>query len=652
MSDFKDSGSRYGTPRQPWVMAGLAAAWLCIPGALWADANTYVHASDPSCLGNSPCFNLTSTAIQNTDNGGTVTILSDVPGAVTSTFGKQNITIQGSPATVEHDSQFFIQEFVTGWTIRDLVVTAPIRIRDVVGSLTLDNVTANTITIGELTVDTTADITLRNVKVPLGGVNIIGAEGSSLAGSVLVEDSDVLAANVVLHVAPGPATNLDADVTFRRTTVDTISGVRLDGTRAAGVGNMNGNVLFDDVTCLVPQTKLGVITFGDITGDLAGDITMINNDCLWLAALTTGSISGNLGKITMNDNRVEVLEIVGNGGGLQGPLEMKRNTVVEQGDVTEIDFLLVLVDAAFFSEDVVIEDNSAGEAETAVRTRNGDFSKLVSIARNSFAFLDLDVQGGGDYVQPPQVIDNFLPTSDFGQYSVITVRNRDGGDIPGAVITGNTADALRFTAFGPISGPVDISGNLTREEITVNGSNLGMGRLTVAGNVFQGTQLFSGVNADVNFNNISGMFTITNGTNATAPLNWWGCDEGPDNAGCATLNNQQFNFAPWLTFGAGADCALDSASVLYNVTTTSAGTQPAGNLTPGTVTVNTNDGTVLTSPTVMTQGMGAAMVQLNNGVTMPSFTVTLGSETRNLSASCSDSIFADGFESGDTLAWD
>ena len=634
----------------------IPTAFLTVLGTLTAIAasaapNTYVHATDGSCLGNSPCYDNLSSAVQNVDNGGTVTVLSDVGGVLTSTHSKQNITIQGSPATVEHDNQILLNEFVTGWTIRNLVFSAPITIRDVVSSLTLENVTANTINVGDFTVDTTADLVFRNVTTTLAGLAISGAVGSSISGSILIEDSDLDGLNVRLRVGPGPATNLSSDVTVRNSTVHNGAGVIVDGQDAAGQGSLIGDVVFDNLTCDVSQARLGVITFGDVTGDLAGDITIKDSDCYWIAVLTTGGIAGSIGKLTLTDNYTEALEVVANNGGLTGPLVMRDNILEEQGNVTDVDFLLILVEVDYVNEDIFIEDNNAPLAETAVRTLDGDFAKDVVIARNSLAFLTLDAQGSGDYIRAPQIVDNFLPSSAISTYGNLTLRTRDGGTLPGAVVTGNTADALRLTMTGPVTSDVTTTGNTVREETTIIGSGTGAGRMDLSGNNFEGTSWVSNIGSDIHFNRIQGMLTVTNGTDADASLNWWGCDEGPDTVDCASVNNQNFNTNPWLVFNAGADCTPPNATALFNVQSASDDSKPVGNITPGWVYVSTTDGTLDQDPTLMT-GMGSVNAVLDGGVSMPSFNVTLDNETRMVSASCSGSIFADDFESGDTLAWD
>ena len=619
--------------------------------AISAAPNTYVHASDGSCLGNSPCYDNLSSAVQNVDNGGTVTVLSDVTGALTSAFSKQYITIQGSPATVVHNNQILINEFVTGWTIRDIIFTAPITIRDVVGSLTFQNMTANTINVGDFTVDTTATLTFSNVTTTVSGVVIGGAVGSSISGSILIENSDITGANVKVRTGSGPATNLNADVTFRNSIMHGGARIQIDGQDVGGLGSLIGDVYFEDLTCDVPQARIGIITFGDVTGDLAGDITLKDLDCYWLAVLTTGGTAGSIGKLTMTGNHTEALEVVANNGGLTGPLVMRNNILEEQGDVTDVDFLLLLVEVDYVNEDIHIEDNDAPLAETAVRTLDGDFAKDVVIARNSLAYLTLDVQGSGDYLRAPQIVDNFLPSSGQVTYGDLTLRTRDGGTLPGAVVSGNTADVLRVTMTGPVTSNVTMAGNTVREETTIIGASSGAGRMDISGNNLEGTSWISNIGADVHFNRFQGMLTVTNGTDADATLNWWGCDEGPDTVDCASLNNQQFDFDPWLVFNAGADCTPPNATATFNVLTASDSSKPAGNTTPGWVAVTTSDGTLASNPTLMT-GMGSVDAVLDGGVTMPSFTVTLDNETRMVSANCSGSIFADGFESGGTSAWD
>ncbi len=385
------------------LLAGVAAS-------VDAAATTYLHETDPDCLGNSPCYLEIEEALQNVNNGGTVVVLSDISGSIRSTEGRRDITLTGMPGPVVVSTQILLEEVVTGWTIKNLEMVTSCIIEDVAGSITLENVTANIIKIGDLTQDTVADIVIRDSTVRgTGPLSVIGAPGSSLGGSLLIENNEAGAINVKLNVAGGPPTLLSADVSVLGNLTVNGGGISILGDPTSGAGGITGAIEYVGNTSTAPDAKFGVITFGNVTGNISGPVTFHDNDLAWLALLTTGSDAGGvLGPITMTGNRVEALEIVTNNGPVAGPVRIEDNEVLDLGGHTGLDNPLLLLDGDEGLGETNISDNTAPDADIVARADDGVVSGAVRMIGNTAGLVTVDSRGG-DFGAPVVVVGNFLP---------------------------------------------------------------------------------------------------------------------------------------------------------------------------------------------------------------------------------------------------
>lgn len=647
--------------RRACRVAGLALLSVALSSGVDAAPTTYLHETDPSCLGNSPCYLEIEEALQNVANGGTVIILSDITGSIRSTEGRQNVTLMGAEPFVVVTSQILLEEVVTGWTIRNLEMTTSCIIEDVAGSITLENVTANIIKIGDLTQDTTADIVIRDSMVRgTGPLSVIGAPGSSLGGSVLIENNQAGAINVKLHVAGGPATVLSADISILGNVTINAGGISVLGDPTSGAGGMTGAIEYRNNTGTALDAKFGVITFGNVTGDISGPVTFTDNDLAWLALLTTGSIAGGvLGEVTMTGNVVEALEIVTNGGPIAGPLLIENNEVLDLGGHTGLDNPLLLVDGDNGLGETSISNNTAPDADMVARADNGVVSDVVRVIGNSAGLVTVDSRGG-DFGAPFEVIGNFLPTSTDPRLSKITIRSLTNGDGAGGLVSGNTADELIINFEGFLDGDLVTTGNVVREQLTVvSNGNLGGATHTMNGNDFQGANLINGIDSTVQFNRFGGDVSVIQGTTVDATLNWWKCNEGPGAAGCSDTLTAGFPVSPWLTFNGATACSGSSAVATFDLLTASDASPTIGNVTPGTVVVTSLDGTVIDSPVALAGGAGCSRVDVLPGEANPLVLMSLDAELVADADSCASgpplppciSIFADGFESGSTSAW-
>jgi len=646
-------------PSRSLITSGLivlAAGLLpTVAPVLHAAPTTYVHATDPGCLGNSPCFPDIESGLQNVDHGGTVVLLSDITGSIRDTEGRQNITLMGMPDTIEVSSQILLEEVVTGWTIRDLVITNSCILEDISGSVTIDNVTANIIKVGDLTQDTTAAITMRNNTVRGdGNLAIMGLPGQSLGGTILVEDNVAGSVRIQLNVDAGPATTLDSTVTIIDNQLVNAGSVSVVGNGTSGVGGINGPVDYIRNTSSALDAKFGVLTFGNVTGDIAGHVSLIDNQLAWLAILTTGSISGGMDQLTATGNLVEALEVVANGGPIDGPVLIRDNEVLDLGGFTGLDNPLLLIDGAGIG-DIIVETNTAPDADIVVRATDAVVYGEARMAGNSAGLLTLDSRGG-DFAQPFEVVGNFLKTSNDPRLSKLTIRAQSGGDGAGGTIQGNSADELIVNFEGFLTGDLTTTGNLVREQSTLLASGNIAASHSLTGNDLAGAILINGLDSLVRFNRLAGDIAVIQGTTVDATLNWWGCDEGPGQPGCAEPTTAGFPVDPWLTFDGDAVCDGNRAVATFDLWTASDASTPAGNTTPGLVTVTSPDGTVLDNPVNLVDGAGCSTVLVPAGD--PSISMQLDSETVVAIADCQTptvlpvcGIFTDGFESGDTAAW-
>ena len=633
---------------------------VSLPALLCAAPTTYLHATDPACGGNSPCFDTIEEALQNVDNGGTVIILSDITGSIRDTEGRQNITIMGVSDQIEVSVNILLQdEPVTGWTIRDLRVETNCRVENVIGSLTIDNVNADLIKVGNLPQDTNADIIVRNSTARNDGlISIVGEAGSSLDGSVLIENNVAGAVRIRLEVDAGPATTLGADVTIVGNQVTDGGGISVVGITTNGAGGITGEIDYIGNSSSAPASKFGVITSGNVTGDISGPVTFHDNQLDWLAVLTTDSISGNIGQLTVTENTVEALEFQARGGAINGPVLVRDNQVLDLGGATGLNYPLILVDGEGLGE-VTVENNTAPEAYVVARGADpGVVGAHISITGNQAGLLTLESEGG-DFADTFTVTNNFLAATPDPNLSRLTVRALSGGDIIGGVISGNSTDDFVINIEGFLSGDLTTSGNLVREQATIQSTgNLGGAVHTVAGNDFEGDVLINGLDSVVRFNRLGGDISVIQGTTVDATRNWWGCNAGPGEPGCSEPQTAGLPVEPWLIFEGEATCDASRAVATFDVLTASDSSTPAGNTTPGTVAVTTLDGTVVDSPVLLVDGAGCSTIIVNPGVDDLSVSMQLDAETVIDTADCTSgaalpscTFFADGFESGDTSAW-
>ncbi len=639
------------------ITYNLAAFLTSLPLAVFSAPTTYVHPTDPACLGNSPCYTTMAQALDNVDNDGTVVVLADTTEVLNDTHGKRNITLEGDPGTLTVDANVNLADaMLNGWTIRDLNFTGAVVIGNITGSLTLEDMSTTAIKIGEFTQDTDATILVKGVTILSGGFGSIWVEadpGFDIDGSITIEDNDnVKAININVHAADDPAI-LAADIVISGNNIDVGGGVRLLGEESSGSGQISGSISISDNTMSALDGKFGVIVHGNVTGDITGPVTFHNNDAAWLACLTTESIEGSIGRVTFTDNTVEALELVTNGRPLYGPVLVSGNQIFERDGPWALPTPIVLVDGFGIIGDVTVENNTGSEADFRVRSSDGVFEGEARIIDNTALQLSLESLGG-PYLLPFTVTGNELPQTD-DPFSKITIETQTEGNMPGGTVTGNTCDWLRVIIGGSLTGPLTTSDNIVREQATFLASGgQGAGLHTVTGNDFQGTSFYLDIDSLVRFNRHGGDVTVIAGTSTDARYNWWGCNEGPGAPGCSEPRTAGFSYTPWLLFNVHARCNIwPNFRIDFDLLTASDGSSPSGNVTPSTVTVSTSDGIVNASPVPLVNGAGTTTIALFRGVHAVTTTSDLDFESVVSTRDCptADELFSDGFETGDESAW-
>lgn len=146
--------------------------------------------------------------------------------------------------------------------------------------------------------------------------------------------------------------------------------------------------------------------------------------------------------------------------------------------------------------------------------------------------------------------------------------------------------------------------------------------------------------------------TVAAGATVDGRYNWWGCNAGVNQPGCSTATTLAFQSYPHLVFGSSISCTAPDLEVSFDVLEAADSAVVAGNITPGTVTVTSTVGTVTGSPANLVNGEGAATVSLPQQATQATVSAQLDNQVVDSAWPCSEFIFIDGFESGNTTAWD
>lgn len=626
----------------------IAARWLVGLGLLImvhqaAQAASMTVYVDPAgdCAGMSPCYPWMSQALSNVSDGGTIIVTSDTDDNILGPGSAQNITIKGDNPGITMTGGVNVTSPVVGWTIQDLVFGGGFLIQDVVGSLTVRNVTTTGMTLGYLTQDTTADITIMDNVLPGNDgavISILGAPGYDINGSILVQDNvGVDAVNIFTYVAAGVQSDLNADITLVGNDLRKGCNIGVASLGASGTGNVTGTVVLANNTM---GDKLGLTIDGAATGDITGTISFSGNTGLWLAVLTIDSTLGGdiTGSVDVIGNDVEFVEISSKND-LSATVTVDGNRVVDRtGGVAQGP--TVQVEGGAVQGAVTVEGTTGGVAYVGVRSRLGGVTSLVRILGNAVGWIEID-SAGGSIVWPFEIADNQLPSdplpgSPLGAYSFVSVHTGPSGDLVGGSISGTSMDRLQFDLGGTLTGPLMISRNIFRDyaSLILGASATSPGVTTFTGNLALATTYFDGFTTLARFNNLAGMMTVVPGTNVDAVNNWWGCNQGAGSSSCAPRPTSPTPYAPWLTLGAAFMCTGPTSAVVgFDVRQNSDGLTPSGNVTPGEVAISTTVGAVSQTPVSLADGQGSTSLTFPPA-SSPVVHVQLGAALVTLQPTC------------------
>jgi hypothetical protein len=118
---------------------------------------------------------------------------------------------------------------------------------------------------------------------------------------------------------------------------------------------------------------------------------------------------------------------------------------------------------------------------------------------------------------------------------------------------------------------------------------------------------------------ISTTTAIDNPGNVVTNLenNWWGCNAGPGNTGCGTVNGTGADFNPWIVLGASASPTSippgGSSTITADMTLNSDNVAPSGTdfVPQVSVTFSATNGTIGPSPGTITSGQAVATFTSN-----------------------------------------
>jgi len=313
----------------PWLILCLSNSQFIL-----AAPTTFVDGSDPSCGGNAPCYSWLTLAVQNVDNKGEVVITGDVAQTLNTSHGKTGVTVRGLSGTESINNVALLGPPLVDWVFRDFQPTIAIKIENVSGSLLIQNVKTQAVSIGDFTSDTTANIVVEHSEIlpgGAGGISITGADGIDIAGQIDIRDNVIdRAINVQVRGTAEEAV-LGADINVLRNEGYLGGGIRGIAPYGSGKATITGDIVVADNVFDPLASKFGVSLAENVEGDFAGNVTMLRNDLAWLAFLNQFSAGGSmLGDLVVSDNYAETIEI-DIWGDMVGDVVAQRNRIEYRG---------------------------------------------------------------------------------------------------------------------------------------------------------------------------------------------------------------------------------------------------------------------------------------------------------------------------------
>lgn len=345
------------------------------------------------------------------------------------------------------------------------------------------------------------------------------------------------------------------------------------------------------------------------------------------------------------------LEVIGRGAGGRDygfyADNVDNDVVLRNSSITGTAFNPILIErvdgATTIRDNVVSQDGSVNTSAIFIFTHSGDgVTAPVRVLRNSIdanGFSGIAVQSlGGSAVIPAtfnsiEIRDNVV--QDFST-SGISLVNADptasgaNGEIANVAVEGNT---LRDREEATASRGIRIQGRVRNVSLR---SNMLVG-LTSGITVDNATAGHGATGVQAHFNRIAGNSNAGLVSNVTEPinaeLNWWGCNEGPNQPGCdAVTGSGPVDFDPWLVLGLTATpTSIETGgdtSRLEAILTTDSDGNPAGPGFPeGTpIAFSTTLGSV-TSPVGTADGVATSTLSSDDQAGTADVTASLDGES-------------------------
>ncbi|MDT7605283.1 MAG: hypothetical protein QOF61_3280, partial [Acidobacteriota bacterium] len=502
-----------------------------------------------------------------------------------------------------------------------------------------------------------------------GGVNGVAANGTVNVAAGTYSEQPVVGKSLTLLGAGAGATNITAPATLATRfnnfyilfEVNGGASVEASGITVRGPMNLNGCRQATPFSTF--RRYYGVYVRGGATlnlhdssvTDIRENSPAANTNCQLGTAIDAGtSVAGlnQTGALTLTNTTVTGFQARGVTVDFAGSSATITNNTLTGSTSTSFSQTVILV-AIGASAQISGNQITGAQCSDAVNCGSDTFNQAAAVG------VSLTAPANGT-----QVSNNTISNNDYGINSV-TAPNVT------PVISGNTFDSNRYFGVNISDGNATITGNtfsgtsnvavvaasvndpanatsadtaVTFTSNTITGATVGLQLLDDPN--FPADGFFPRITA--HFNRIVAATAIDNPQNSVTDMenNWWGCNAGPGNTGCGTVNGTGADFNPWLVLSVNAspntivpggtstitaDLLHNSANVVPSNTTfvpptpvSFAATQ--GNVSPNVGTITNGQATTTFTSTSASSGTASATVDnqttsANVNVTAPSFSI-------------------------------
>jgi len=320
-----------------------------------------------------------------------------------------------------------------------------------------------------------------------------------------------------------------------------------------------------------------------------------------------------------------------------------NDLIVADSSITETDFNPILLErhmgaATIRDNEISPLDSASGSSVFAFTYQTSAVTQPQRIVRN-----EIDPNGGAGIT----FSGGFAGLAANG-YDSVEIRNNDITDFGTNGLSLVNADTVAGGVAGEITNVsverntfTDRDGSAASRAVRVQGRvrNIDVRSNTIVGLVrgltFDQSAGAGAEDVTLRFNRIAGNSTAGLASTVTeeidAERNWWGCNEGPNQAGCDAVTGA-VDFDPWLVLTLTASPSSistdgDTSDLTADLTTDSNGNEAGDGFPEGTpVTFGTDLGTV-TSPAETANGVATSTLTSQEGEGTANVTASLDGET-------------------------